>query len=307
MPVVWFALLTNGCNAPISSSAKPSRFISESIAEGVVHRAIPTGPDEGIDLIDINLRRARVRIAVAADDVRLTDGMVTGKPYTPHEWLDKTHALAAVNGGYFGADAGDGRKEIVGLLVQNSRARRVAPPLAGQGGANTTAGEFVRSAFGIMPDGRPEIAWAATEPHAPRVARRFSSPDARSLVKAPWGVAMAVGCGPTLLQGGKLFVADRQERLVSEGANARTFVAYDGPAGHPRHFALGMASGITYRDLAAFLISYFPRYDKTSAAAAMCLDGGSSTQLSYRLKNGTVQSPRETGVSVPDAILVVPK
>ena len=66
---------------------------------------------------------------------------------------------------------------------------------------------------------------------------------------------------------------------------------------------LGVASGMTYRSLAAFLASYFPHYDKTPPGDAMCLDGGESTQLSYRAKDGTVQSPRETGVAVPDAVL----
>ena len=39
----------------------------------------------------------------------------------------------------------------------------------------------------------------------------------------------------------------------------------------------------------------------------MCLDGGASTQLSYRLPDGAVQSPRETGVTVPDAIVILPR
>ena len=37
----------------------------------------------------------------------------------------------------------------------------------------------------------------------------------------------------------------------------------------------------------------------------MCLDGGASTQMTYRL-NGTLQSPRETGVTVPDALVLLP-
>ena len=38
----------------------------------------------------------------------------------------------------------------------------------------------------------------------------------------------------------------------------------------------------------------------------MCLDGGASTQLSYR-KHATVQSPRFTGVTVPDAVVILPR
>lgn len=114
-----------------------------------------------------------------------------------------------------------------------------------------------------------------------------------------------VGCGPTLIQQGKSVVTDRLERLASPGPLPRTFVAYDGPAGRPAHFLLGIASGMTYPDLAAFLTDYFARYDGTRAEAAMCLDGGASTQLSYRRRN-TVQSPRFTGVTVPDAVVIRP-
>ena len=64
---------------------------------------------------------------------------------------------------------------------------------------------------------------------------------------------------------------------------------------------------MTYHDLAAFLAAYFPRCDKTRPGDAMCLDGGASTQLSYRLKDGSIQSPRETGITVPDAVLILPR
>jgi exopolysaccharide biosynthesis protein len=119
-----------------------------------------------------------------------------------------------------------------------------------------------------------------------------------------WGVSDAVGCGPTLIAGGKVFVTPYQERLVSPGPEPRTFVAYDGPDGHPAHLVVGMASGADFQELAAFLSRYFPRYDGSRAQAAMCLDGGASTQMTY-VFHGTEQSPRETGVTVPDALVLV--
>jgi len=54
------------------------------------------------------------------------------------------------------------------------------------------------------------------------------------------------------------------------------------------------------------LSRYFSRYDSTRAEAAMCLDGGASTQMTYLL-NGKVESPRETGVTVPDALVLIPR
>ena len=62
---------------------------------------------------------------------------------------------------------------------------------------------------------------------------------------------------------------------------------------------------MTFPALAAFLHDYFPRYTKSAAQAAMCLDGGASTQLSYQF-NGQTQSPMETGMTVPDSLVLLP-
>lgn len=279
----------------------------DTLAPGVVHRAVPTSDGAGIDLIDVDLSRAKARPAIVARGVRLSGGSVVGQAWTPGEWLTKTQALAAINGGYFGREAGGGDKEIVGLLAQKGRVRHAAPPLYGQGGANAPRGFYRRSAFGLLPGGMPSIRWAATEPESPQALRAYASPlvsqDKRG---TRWSVRAAVGCGPMLIFKGAVVVSDRQERLVSPGARARTFVAYDNPGGSPRHFALGIASGMTFQDLAVFLRGYFLKYDRTQAFSAMCLDGGESTQMTYR-QGKTLQTPRETGVSVPDAVVLLPR
>jgi hypothetical protein len=303
------ALLLTGCAAHLPQAAtEPSDASSERLAPGVVHRAIPTADGEGIDLIDVDLTLAPIRIAVAAKKIGRSDGVIAGEAYTPHEWLDRQKAIAAVNGGYFGRDAGPGRKEIVGLLMQNGRVRRAAPPLLGSGSGGLHAGRYVRSAFAITTQGLPEIAWAATDARNPQSLQTFARSAATSDAGRRAGnIRAAVGCGPTLIHDGRIVMSARAERLSSPGPEARTFVAYDEAGGRPRHFVLGIASGTTYNGLAAFLKAYFPKYDDTGAEAAMCLDGGGSTQLSYRLPDGTVASPRETGVSVPDAVLLLPR
>jgi hypothetical protein len=302
-----FALLLTGCirHAPPPAAPDLGDTSTDILVPGVVHRSLPTGDSDGIDLVDVDLVHAPVRIAIAAEGIKLAGGLVTGKAYTPHEWLDKTGGLAATNGGYFGQEVADDRKEIVGLLVQNGKVRRLAPPLHGRGSINARAGRYVRSAFGLSATDQPDIAWAATGSSPSQPVRWYATPDGQPVPKAVWPVRSAVGCGPMLVHHGQAVVTDREERLVSPGPQARTFVAYDGPAGQPRHFVLGMSSGMTYQNLAAFLLAYFPRYDKTQAADAMCLDGGASTQMSYRLQAGTVESPRETGVTVPDAIVIL--
>lgn len=270
---------------------------ADTLAPGIVHRAIPTGGDAGVDIVDVDLTRASARPAIVTGTVR----QGYGPAYTPQDWLARTRALAAVNGGYFGREDGQGRKEFIGLLVRRGRVMHPAPSLTGQGSATLAPGRYVRSAFGLTHWGQPMIAWVSSQPFL----AVYENPVIRHGRPRPWPVESAVGCGPTLIQHGQIVVTDRLERLASPGPRPRTFVAYDGPAGRPRHFILGIASNMTFSDLAAFLASYFSRYDGTPAEAAMCLDGGASTQMSYRL-NQAVRSPLFTGVTVPDAVVIMP-
>ena len=300
--------LVTGC-APRSVSVPnppPAQApAADTLAPGVVHRAIPTTAGAGIDLIDIDLERSRCRLSLQTQGITLSQGRVVGAAFTPRDWLTRTHGLMAVNGGYFGGEDGAGRKEFVGLLVQKGRVRHAAPPLFGSGSATIRKGAYVRSAFGLKPEGTPSIVWAATAPGRPQSLKSYAGPMRSE--SAPWTVADAVGCGPTLIANGKIVVTQYQERLVSPGPVPRTFVAYDnGAGGRPKHLVVGIASGSDYAALAAFLSRYFPQYDKTQAEAAMCLDGGASTQMTY-VVNGETQSPRETGVTVPDALVLLPR
>lgn len=274
------------------------------LAPGVRHYSIPTAGDTGIDLVDIDLEHSKARLTIPTRGVQLSNGRVVGQAYTPHEWLTKLGGLAAVNGGYFGAyEDSAGRKEFVGLLVQKGRVRHAAPPLHGSGSVTIRPGQYVRSVFSLTQDGYPQIGWAASEIGHPQSVTLYPRPMAR--YGLPWHVMQAIGCGPTLISGGRRLVTQYQERLASPGPRPRTFVAYDSRGGHPQHLIFGIASGMDFHSLAAFLSDYFPRYDGTQAEAAMCLDGGASTQMSYCLQ-GTTQSPRETGVTVPDALVLLP-
>ncbi|MBV9849630.1 MAG: phosphodiester glycosidase family protein [Armatimonadetes bacterium] len=298
------ALLPAGCaRHAVSAEARASSALdgaagAETLAAGVVHRAIPTGDGAGVDIVDVDLTRGAAHPVIVTGKVRGGSGLA----YTPQEWLTRTHALAAVNGGYFGQEDEAGRKEFIGLLVRKGRVMHPAPPLTGQGSATLAPGRYVRSVFGLTRGGAPAIAWAATAP----ALVAYDAPLIRHRRPRPWPVTDAIGCGPTLIQRGRVVVTDRLERLASPGPLPRTFVAYDGPAGHPAHFVLGVASSTTYPDLASFLRDYFSRYDGTQVEAAMCLDGGASTQFSYRQGNA-VQSPRFTGVTVPDAVVLLPR
>ena len=106
-----------------------------------------------------------------------------------------------------------------------------------------------------------------------------------------------------LIFNGKQVVTDHEERLVSSGSMARTFVAYDVDHGRPRHFAIGVTGASTYRELSAAIAGYFITAHHRSAYRAMCLDGGPSSQLAY-LSGGTYQCPLQTGVAMPTAVAI---
>jgi len=274
------------------------------LAPGIIHRAIPTGPNAGIDVIDMDLGTAHARWAIRTQGIALANGRVVGQSYTPREWLTRSQGLAAVNGGYFGEyEDALGRKDFVGLLVQKGKVRHAAPPLTGQGNETIPRGRYVRSAFGLMAGGQPTIVWAATRPGKPQALETYDGPMGKRT--SAWHVAQAVGCGPTLIAGGKVVVTDSRERLVSPGPLPRTFVAYDTGDGTSKHLLVGMASASDFPSLANWIADYFSRVDGTRAEAAMCLDGGASTQMTYKFHDA-LQSPRETGVSVPDAFVLLP-
>jgi len=302
-----FLCLLPGCS-PHTAVAHAAPFPppaadADALAPGVVHRAIPLAADTGVDVIDVDLDSAQAHWAIKTRGIKMVDGRVVGESLTPRDWLIRLGGLAAVNGGYFGAEGAAGSKEFVGLLVQNGKVRHAAPPLHGQGSPTIRRGQYVRSAFGLAADGTPSIAWAATDAGHPQSLHTFAAPMGRR--GAAWRVAQAVGCGPTLISAGRIVVTQYQERLTSPGPRPRTFVAYDLVNGRPRHLLVGTASGADFRALAAFLAAYFPRYNGTRAEAAMCLDGGASTQMTFKL-NGALQSPLETSVSVPDVLVLLP-
>jgi len=301
-------LLLPGCSVQTAPAHGESAVTvphspDDTLVPGVVHRAIPLADGTGIDVIDVDLSTADAHLIIQTRGINLASGRVVGQAFTPHDWLTRLHGLAAVNGGYFGGEDEQGRKEFVGLLVQKGRVRHAAPPIFGQGSATIRRGQYVRSAFGLTAQGKPTITWAATGIGQPQALYAYAGPMGKR--SQSWPVFKAVGCGPTLITQGRISVSQSQERLISPGPEPRTFVAYDGVNGQPRHLIFGIASGASFTDLARFLAAYFPRYDSTPAEAAMCLDGGASTQMTYKL-NGNLQSPRETGVTVPDALVLLP-
>ena len=190
-----FLCLLSGC-APSASVVKSSSApepgdSKQTLATGVTHRALAQVDGNGIDIIDIDLTKAGAHPVIAAQGIHRESGTIVAQALTPSQWLVRTGAIAAINGGYFGREVKSGQREIVGLLVQHGRVRHASPPFYGRGGAVVKRGYYVRSAFGLTATGRPAIVWAATDPANPQTLVFYLSPTSRHGRK--WAAAAAIG------------------------------------------------------------------------------------------------------------------
>jgi len=270
------------------------------VARGVVVRQERFGLS-GVRVIDVDLSAPGVRVEVAGEGIARQQGRITGKARTLAGWLGATGAVAGVNGGFFGESFAGDRKEIVGLLKLAGRVRVAAPLYRSQ----RTGLRYARSAFGLTAEGRPRISWVSSRPGAPQELRAHREPEFAGGGMA-WTARQAVACGPRLVRGSRIEVADRKERLVSPGALRRTFLGYGGRPGSSGRLVLCAADAMEFRDCAAFLMEYFRRRHGIPCSEGMALDGGGSTQAAWR-QAGAIQASSDLATTVPTAILVYGK
>jgi len=150
--------------------------------------------------------------------------------------------------------------------------------------------------------GRPAIDWVSSDPREPRRLLAYAQPEGLR-AGLPWEVDSGLSGGPRLIARGHLTVSDRSERLASAGLLPRTFVGYATRAGVPRYMVLGVATAMTFQDVAQFLDLYFRRFHGLPCAEAMSMDGGPSSQLSYRA-DGALSEAQASDVTVPTCLLV---
>jgi len=288
------------------------------IARGLTYRYFPEGDPLVVGsrsdalTLDVDLRAPGLHVGVAAESpIQGQTGKAFGNAYTVRDWCVRRNALAGINGGFFGQTSGQ-RKQIIGLLVTGSAVRSPGRKIRSPSHPDR---RFVRCTLGFTREGLPRIGWVTSE--GASVLRAHERP-LNPIASQPWQVDSAVACGPRLIAGGQLAITDREERLGSPLALPRTFVAYDvegiGAQARPRHLLLGIAMQMTFADVAAFVQRYFRQIHHTACAEAMCLDGGSSSQLVYRAPAGHLAATgahaqdyvdtRPSFVTVPTAILV---
>lgn len=275
---------------------------ADTLAPGILHRAVPLSQDSGVDVIDISLAETRIRPRIETRGIAIVSGAVAADARTSEDWLSSGDNIVCVNGGYFGNSYSDDKKEILGLLVQRGRVRR-SEPLIRVG--HTMPRYVARAAFGIDRSGVPSIRWASTKTIGGVLhVLSYETPNPTvDTVPEVWNVTEAIGCGPLLVTQGRIKITDKEERLVNDWSRPRTFLALDRRNGRARHLIICVGSSMTYRDAAVFTENYFEHYDKTHVESAMCVDGGSSSQISYR-SDGLVLSPMNPGVGVPDSIVL---
>ena len=233
-------------------------------------------------------------------------GAVAGAAHTVHDWCVQEHALGGVNGGFFGKTFGDS-KEIMGLLMTEGQVRNAGRKVRSP---SNPSNQFVRAALGFTASGTPRIGWLTSDrDNGVHAVNQPLNPTTNQV----WNLRSALACGPRLIADGTTVITDRQERLVSPRSLPRTFVAYDvegvGRKARPRHLVMGVAMEMTFADVAACMQRYFRTVHHTQCADALCLDGGSSSQLIYRdarkpnIPDAYIDA-RPGFVTVPTALLI---
>ena len=213
--------------AHAASPPAPPPINADALAPGVVHRAIPLTAETGIDVIDLDLDRAQARWGIETRGIQMVNGRVVGTVLHPARLADPTSRVGRRQWGLL-RGGGHSGAERVRRPAGAERPRSSCRAAAARGGKPDHPQGPIRPQR-LRPDGRRHARLSSGPPRTRAEAtippHLFAAPMGRR--GAEWRVAQAVGCGPTLISGGKVVVTQYQERLVSPGPRPRTFVAYD--------------------------------------------------------------------------------
>jgi hypothetical protein len=202
----------------------------------------------------------------------------------PSTQARKVGALVAINGGYFQV-AGEPAKTY-SLVLRNGKVLSPNVEKVGRGGKTY----FVtRSAFGILPNRKCEVAWIGNfnnqtfqfpAPVLKLIGKEGSTAQEYSQRKV-WPVQNAIGGGPRLIHDGKIEITYREELFPGSGfpddANYSRAAIGSTKNGHLILFVTGQKTdadsvGLTLGQLAQEM-------KKLGCVEAMNLDGGGSQSL----------------------------
>lgn len=253
-----------------------------------------------VEVLDVDLGTPGVSVRVHARRVAPGGGAWrVADAFSVPVWCRLTGAVGGINGGYFGAEVAPGRKEVIGLAQVGGR---VLAPVARYRSRGIRRVRYAHSALGFDGAGQPRIAWVGAARRNARLMLAFDRPEDPQNER-PWQPRSAVAGGPRLIHEGETDVAARAERLVSPGPRPRTFVGYAPALSGRTRIVLATAAALSYPDAAAFMADYFQREHNTRCVEAMCLDGGTSSQLAYR-HAGRYRGAGTGRMPVPTCILV---
>jgi hypothetical protein len=222
----------------------------------------------------------------------------------------KYDAFVAINGGYFGGgssfslviDQGVVRSQNVGAVTRSG-----------------TTFYPTRSAFGVLPDGAPDVAWVynvagTTYAYPAPSPNRQGSPQPQPSATfpergGPWPAVDAIGGGPVLVEGGEPMITWEEEVFFGSGIGTVTDFQPRTAIGYTEVGELllvvvdgrqGLSRGASLIELADIMIGL-------GAVEAMNLDGGGSSTM---VADGTLINRPEGGTfqrSVVSALLLAPR
>jgi hypothetical protein len=221
-----------------------------------------------------------VRAMLGAEEewtVRAVLSDAPGGSETVASFAADAEALVAVNGGYFSGG------QTFSLVAEDGQV--LVPNIAALNRSGTTYYP-TRSAFGVLEDGAPDVAWIY-DVDGTQYAYPNPSPNAQGDPQpqpsatfpdggAPWPVDVGIGGGPVLVADGQVRVTWEEEVFFGSGVDlgvrrARTAVGYDAD-GALLILSASESGGLTLTETAEVLVSL-------GATEAVNLDGGGSSNL----------------------------
>ena len=234
-----------------------------------------------------------------------TDGLETTSSFAAG-----SEAWVAINGGYFGGG------QSYSLVAQDGE---VITPNIGALNRSGTIFWPTRSAFAVLDDGTPDVAWiydvAGTQYFYPAPSpNAIGSPEPQPSAAfpeggAPWPLGTAIGGGPVIVEDGQERITWEQEVFFGSGIgeittrNPRTAVGYTAEG----KIILLVVDGRQFSSVGASLIELANIMISLGAVEAINLDGGGSSTI---VADGTLLNRPEGGTNerqVASALVLKPR
>jgi exopolysaccharide biosynthesis protein len=223
---------------------------------------------------------------------------------TPSRFFEKNNnPVLVVNGTFFSFET----NQNLNLVVKNGKivAHNVRKIKSKSGDTTVFKDEpVVKGVLGINKKRQADIAWISSDSTS-RYASEWQQPKSGAHKKKPWKMKTAIGGGPVLIQDGKIFITNNEEKMFAgkgiSDKHPRTCIGYT-----KDHMLVimviqgrfpGVAEGATLQHEAQMLLDL-------GCVEALNLDGGGSSCMLINGKATITTSDKGLQRAVPAVFLI---